>query len=114
MNITKLSKFNKQLEIYQKYSKKLSNQDNHLILEKINKKINKIIVGGSNCSNNLTEFQKEFNHMVSDTTLVIDIMQKKIEELQEIIKTIIKNDNQNLIKNIDTASSVLPNIKKEL
>jgi hypothetical protein len=114
MNITKLSKFNKQLEIYQKYSKKLSNQDNHLILEKINKKINKIIVGGSNCPDDLTKFQKEFDQLISNTTLVTDKMQQKIDDLRNIIKIIIKNDNQNLIKNIDTASSVLPNIKKEL
>lgn len=113
MTINKLSKFNKQLEIYQKYSKKLSNHDNHLILGRINKKINKIILGGSNCSD-LNDFQKKFDTLISNTNLVTDTMQKKIDDLRKIIETIIKNDNQTLLKNIETALPAWPNIKKEL
>lgn len=116
MNNNKLSKFNKQLEIYQKYSKKLSNQDNHLILGRINKKIkkiNKIILGGSDCSD-LTDFQKKFDTLISNTNLVTDTMQNKINDLRKIIEKIIINDNKNLLKNIEIAQPAWPDIKNEL
>jgi hypothetical protein len=111
--------FDNQLEVFQKYSHTLTNEDNYLIYEKIHKKVhsfgkklnkldslNKIVFGGADpeCSKDLVTFEQDFDKLIKSTNLVTTTMQNKIDELKEIIKKIIANEKNTLANNSKIAN----------